>query len=316
MGQIKMRVNVLGCGTSTGVPLIHCTCAVCTSTDPRNKRLRASVWVEIGGKSILIDCGPDFRQQALRAHLARIDAILFTHPHFDHIAGVDEIRSYNFVQKETIPAFAHPWTYAELLSRYAYIFKPQSYAGKIEGGGAASITLHEFQLNDQKLNMVYAQAMGLPSDNQNKSPTPNLGRTATVDLTDAENSARIRVSPPEVVTEDQSIEVIPIAVDHGSQKIAGYRIGNFAYLTDCSHVPEESFAKLNGLDVLMLDCLRMSKHETHLSLEEALKYSARINAKMTYFTHLSHDFDYAETSRILPKNHALAYDEMIITIGE
>ena len=260
-----MRITVLGCGTSTGVPLIHCQCPVCRSTDPKNKRLRTSIWIQVEGKSILVDVSPDFRQQVLRDYIPRLDAIIFTHPHYDHIGGVDEIRSYNFIQKETIQAYGHDWTMRDLPLRVPYIFNATSYGGKIEGGGVASIALHEFKLDDE-----FFEAAG--------------------------------------------IQVIPISVIHGSQKVAGLRIKNFAYLTDCNAIPESSIERLQNLDVLILDCLRLEKHETHLNLEDALNYSRLIGAKRTIFTHLSHDFDYTSASRSLPKNHELAYDQMIIKI--
>ena len=128
----KMRVTVLGCGTSTGVPLIHCSCKVCKSRNPKNKRLRASIWVQVDGVSLLVDVSPDFRQQALRTRIPAIDAILFTHPHADHVGGIDEIRSYNFIQKKVIPAYAHEWTMRELPVRFPYLFTPR----KVEIGRA------------------------------------------------------------------------------------------------------------------------------------------------------------------------------------
>lgn len=256
-----MRITVLGCGTSTGVPLIHCQCKVCRSRNPKNKRLRASIWIQVDGKSLLIDVSPDFRQQALRAKIPRIDAILFTHPHADHVGGLDEIRSYNFIQKEVIPAYAHDWTIRDLEQRFSYIFKP----GLIEGGGVAKIQLHEFKLSDPEFKAA-------------------------------------------------EVPVTPIGMPHGSQWVAGFRLRNFAYLTDCHSIPEEAFERLQDLDVLILDCLRLSKHDTHLNFEQSLEYSLKIKAKKTIFTHMSHDFDFAPFSRNLPKNHALAYDGMIITI--
>jgi phosphoribosyl 1,2-cyclic phosphate phosphodiesterase len=260
----KLRVTVLGCGTSTGVPLIQCQCAVCTSADPKNKRLRASLWIEANGKSILVDVSPDFREQALRTKIPRIDAVILTHPHYDHIGGMDELRSYNFIQKgEVIPVYGHDWSVRELKSRLPYLFSN----GKVEGGGIARVNLIEFDINTPELDIA-----GIP--------------------------------------------ITPIALNHGSDQVCGYRIDTFAYLTDCHHIPDAAFSKLKNLDVLILDCLRLSKHDTHLNFDRAMEYAQKIGAKSTIFTHMSHDFDYESFSKTLPKNFALAYDGLIIDIKE
>ena len=144
-----MNVTILGCGTSTGVPVIHCTCTVCKSENPKNQRLRASVWIQTESKNFLIDTSTDLRQQALLAQIPRIDAVLYTHPHADHIHGIDELRSFNFFQKETIPVFGNEWTCTELKDKFPYIFNP----GPIEGGGIPQLTLNQIDAKNAILDI-------------------------------------------------------------------------------------------------------------------------------------------------------------------
>src|ERR1035437_7123992 len=132
-----LTLTILGSGTSTGVPLICCNCTVCRSRNPKNKRLRASAWVMWDGVSILVDTATDLRQQALKAKIPRLDAVLFTHPHADHICGIDEVRGFNFAQKGRIPVYGNAWTCEYLTTRFDYIFKP----GPVEGGGIPLLDL-------------------------------------------------------------------------------------------------------------------------------------------------------------------------------
>lgn len=124
-----MKVTFLGTGTSQGVPVITCDCAVCTSIDFRDKRLRSSIHLEIEGKSFVIDTGPDFRQQMLRERIKKLDAIIFTHEHKDHTAGMDDIRAYNFKQKKDMPVYAHPRVINQLKNEFSYIFADVKYPG-------------------------------------------------------------------------------------------------------------------------------------------------------------------------------------------
>ncbi len=259
--QAKTSLTLLGVGTSTGVPLLSCKCKVCRSKNPRNKRLRASAWLQTRGKSFLIDTSTDLRQQALRAGMLRVDAVLYTHPHADHMHGIDELRSYNYIQKQTIPLYGNEWTSAELKQRFPYIFKP----GPVEGGGIPLLTV-------------------------------NTISTATPE---------IRI---------QGVPITPISLQHGSKECVGFRVDSIAYLTDCSYIPDQSFDRLKGLSVLVLDCLRLQPHGTHFHLDRSLEAAARIGAKKTYLTHLGHDFEYASWSKKLPKGIHLAYDGLKITV--
>jgi phosphoribosyl 1,2-cyclic phosphate phosphodiesterase len=124
-----MVVTLLGTGTSSGVPLIGCECEVCRSVDFRDKRLRSSIHIAVNGRSLIVDTGPDFRQQVLRLNLKEVDAVLFTHEHKDHTAGLDEIRAYNFRSGRDIPLYGRPSVLAQLQREFAYIFAEHKYPG-------------------------------------------------------------------------------------------------------------------------------------------------------------------------------------------
>lgn len=124
-----MKVTFLGTGTSQGVPVIGCTCDVCSSLDFRDKRLRTSILLEAGGQSFVIDTGPDFRQQMLRARVRRVDAVIFTHAHRDHTAGLDDIRAYNYLQRSEIPVYGSEQVLNQLRIEYAYAFADKAYPG-------------------------------------------------------------------------------------------------------------------------------------------------------------------------------------------
>jgi phosphoribosyl 1,2-cyclic phosphate phosphodiesterase len=124
-----LKITFLGTGTSQGVPVIGCLCPVCTSLDFRDKRLRTSIHVEIDSLSIVVDAGPDFRQQMLREHIGRLDAIIFTHAHRDHTAGLDDVRAYNFMQQMDMPVYGTLPTLDQLRVEYAYAFHPNAYPG-------------------------------------------------------------------------------------------------------------------------------------------------------------------------------------------
>jgi phosphoribosyl 1,2-cyclic phosphate phosphodiesterase len=252
-----LKITFLGTGTSHGVPMIGCDCAVCGSTDPRDKRLRPSVLVETDdGQSLLIDAGPDLRTQALAYGVRRVDALLFTHGHADHILGLDEIRRFNSLQRQSMACFADPQTLGEIRKVFAYAFDPDTP----RGGGIPQLEL-------------------------------------------------FAIAGPFCIGKQ---EVAPVPIFHGARPILGLRFGPFAYLTDCSRIPDESWPLLDGLDILVLDALRDKPHPTHFSLNEAVAAAQRIAPRRTYFTHMCHDLGHAATSARLPEGVELAYDGLVI----
>lgn len=126
---MALRMEFLGTGTSQGVPVVACPCAVCASEDPRDKRLRTSVWLSTGTTDILIDAGPDLRQQALRSRIPKLDAVLITHEHMDHVAGIDELRAYNFAQQRSMDLLGQPRALAAIRSTFHYAFSEHRYPG-------------------------------------------------------------------------------------------------------------------------------------------------------------------------------------------
>ena len=252
--NVPGRVTFLGTGTSHGVPVIGCDCAVCHSADPRDNRLRPSIVVEVPGHaSLLVDTTPDFRQQALRHGIRRVDAVLFTHAHADHILGFDELRRFNTLQGTSIPCYANGFCLDILKRTFYYVFDGLPRLG----GGIPQVEIHEV-----------------------------VGEPFT--------ASRVRV--------------VPVPLWHGRMPILGFRLGTFAYLTDCNRIPDESWALVNGVDTLVIDALRDEPHTTHFTVAEALEAIERIAPRRAFLTHMTHDLGHAATSARLPTGVELAYD--------
>ena len=261
-----MRVTVLGSGTSIGVPAIGCDCAVCRSSDPRDRRTRPSILIELDGanpgpfdsavRSVLVDTSTDLREQALANDVRRVDAILFTHTHADHVFGLDDVRRYNQMQRSAIACYGNGHTVSELRRMFSYVFDPRTQ----KGGGLPQLALFE------------------------------IGGEFTLGGAD----------------------IMPIPLFHGALPVLGFRVGAFAYLTDCNRVPDGSWPLLDGVRVAIIDALRHRKHSTHFSIAEAIEVARRIGVERAYFTHICHDLPHAATCARLPRGVELAYDGLVL----
>ncbi len=256
---MMVELTVLGSGTSSGVPVIGCHCAVCQSPHPKNKRLRSSCLFRVNGKNILVDTGPDLREQCLKNQIEKIDAVLITHIHADHVHGIDELRLFNALQKSSIPIFGETKTLDHLAKIFAYIFQQQ------------------------------------------KGDYPSLVPSLEPQV--------IAAGPFDCV----GVPVLMIPCQHGERWMTyNYRIGNVAWLTDTSGIPESSYAYLQNLEYLFIDGLRLQQHPTHFSLGQAKAVAERVGARMTYFIHLSHDYDHDMFNKTLPENMRLAHDGLCV----
>ena len=260
-----MRVTLLGTGTSTGIPVIGCTCRVCTSDDPRDQRLRCACLIETQDLTLLIDAGPDLRTQLLRAGTRKMDAVLMTHHHFDHVVGLDDLRPFFFANATPITCYAQPQTAGIMRQMFSYIFQDGSYPG------VAKLQLQEVT-ESFEVQGRYDQPSG--------------------------------------------VRVQPIEAYHGNLPLFGYRVGGFAYLTDVSRIPESSFAHLQDLDVLVISALRHKPHRSHFTIAESLEVAARIGARQTYFTHMSHFIKHAEEEEKLPSGVSFGYDTLSFDVRD
>ncbi len=257
MSAIEPTIELLflGSGTSAGIPMIGCDCAVCTSNDPNDRRMRASVVVSYDGYRVLVDTTPELRLQCVANGVKMIDAVVYTHAHADHIMGLDDVRRFNILKGGPLDAWADDVTIKSLRQCFGYAFiEPPP------------------DLKAFRPYLVHRRIEG---------PFEIGGRTWT-----------------------------PIPLLHGRMPVNGFRVGNLAYCTDVSQIPESSFELLKGLDVLILDALQHKPHITHFTIGQAIEAAQRIGAKQTYFTHIAHALSHAATNETLPASIRLSYDRL------
>lgn len=242
--------------------MIGCHCAVCTSPDPRDSRSRPSIVVSYDNHNILVDTTPELRLQAVRERLDRVDAVVYTHAHADHVFGMDDVRRYNTVMEKPLPLYATQVTMDTLRSCFPYAFVPPPTAEK------RTDSLYRPELVPTIID----------------GPFELHGKTWT-----------------------------PVELVHGRFIVQGFRIGDFAYCTDCNQIPDASKALLQGLDALIIDALRPRPHPTHLSFEQALAIVDELKPKRAFFTHLSHDMKHADIEAALPSHVRVGFDGLKIT---
>jgi phosphoribosyl 1,2-cyclic phosphate phosphodiesterase len=214
--------------------------------------------VTVDGLNILIDTGPDLRMQLLRAGVTRLDAVLYTHEHRDHTAGLDDVRPINFLMKQTLNLYGLPRVMRALQREFTYAFAEHKYPG------VPTIALNPVQ------------------------PEPFFIK---------------------------DIEIQPIRVRHMTLPILGYRIQNFAYITDGSFISTKELKKLSGVEVLVINALRKEEHYSHFSLEQALNIIREVGPQRAYLTHISHEMGlYTEVAPTLPDNVFLGIDNEVIEV--
>ena len=241
--------------------MIGCECAVCRSDDPRDQRTRSSIYVETPEAAWVVDTGPEFRVQCLREGVSRVDAVIYTHAHTDHVMGFDDLRRFSQPERP-LPIYAGPETMDDLKR------------------------IFDFAFNGKNFFPGYLR------------PDP-----------------RVIETPFQI----EKTTITPLPVTHGRAKVNGYlfeRDGRplAAYLSDCKTIPDAVVERISGVKVLILDALRHSPHPTHMNVEEALAYAARVKPGQTWFTHICHELGHQQTEPGLPETVRLAYDGLRLEI--
>ena len=285
-----MRFRFLGTGTSVGVPQIGCTCKVCTSSDPRDRRRRCGAYVRSGDDAFLIDTPPEMRLACVEYGISKVDAVVLTHAHMDHVAGFDDVRRFNTLNGTMVAC------------------KPTDPGANGRTCRCIGKIMKCYAMPETEAQMhrvfPYVSAKG----GEHGLYRPQI---------EFDNADSFEIGPMRVerAAVEHGFPCCGYVLEEGNREQGtGNRGKKIAYVSDCHELPEETIEKVKGVDTLVLNCLREREHPTHLKLSSALGYIERIAPRRTYLIHMCHDFTHEEWLKKLPRGVEPAYDGLEIEV--